>query len=382
MEFLAHDYATGLFRDRQPPCLSLYQATHRHHPSNRQDPIRFRNQVKVLEESLLREHPKREVESLLEPFHRLGDDEEFWIHTREGLAALGARGFFRVYRLQRPVTDLVLVSDSFHTKPLMRILQSADRYQILGLNRQRIRLFEGNRDRLDEIAPASDVPTTIEDALGREHTEPHLGVYSYGTGRRGPAMHHGHGGKKDDVDLDAERFFRAVDRAVYEKHSRPSGLPLLLAALPEYHKLFHEVSHNPHLMKTGLEVNSEALDLEGLRARAWEVVLPQYLERLGGLVEAFGAAKGTGKGTDDIASAAVAAAEGRIRTLLVDADQQVPGRMDVTTGAIELGGAGEAGVDDLLDDIGELVLRRGGEVVVVPHERMPADTGLAATFLY
>jgi hypothetical protein len=39
-------------------------------------------------------------------------------------------------------------------------------------------------------------------------------------------------------------------------------------------------------------------------------------------------------------------------------------------------------VDDLLDDIGELVLRRGGEVVVVPHERMPADTGLAATFLY
>ncbi len=33
----------------QPPCLSLYQATHRHRPDNQQDPIRFRNLVKELE---------------------------------------------------------------------------------------------------------------------------------------------------------------------------------------------------------------------------------------------------------------------------------------------------------------------------------------------
>jgi hypothetical protein len=43
-------------------------------------------------------------------------------------------------------------------------------------------------------------------------------------------MHHGHGGKKDEADIDAERFFRAIDRAVLEHHSRPSGLPLMLAA--------------------------------------------------------------------------------------------------------------------------------------------------------
>ncbi|MGQ0699043.1 MAG: hypothetical protein ACT4PZ_12470 [Panacagrimonas sp.] len=29
-----------------PPCLSLYQPTHRHRPDNQQDPIRFRNLVK------------------------------------------------------------------------------------------------------------------------------------------------------------------------------------------------------------------------------------------------------------------------------------------------------------------------------------------------
>jgi len=37
-------------------------------------------------------------------------------------------------------------------------------------------------------------------------------------------------------------------------------------------------------------------------------------------------------------------------------------------------------VDDLIDDVMEAVLRTGGEVIVVPAERMPTDTGLAATF--
>ena len=54
--------------------------------------------------------------------------------------------------------ELAVVAHSFHLKPLMRFLQSADRYQVLALNREEIKLFEGNRDVLDEIALAPGVP--------------------------------------------------------------------------------------------------------------------------------------------------------------------------------------------------------------------------------
>src|SRR5680860_1684608 len=148
---LDKDYAAGLFRGCEPPCLSLYQPTHRHRPENQQDPIRFGNLVKVLEESLLQKYPKREIRTLLDSFLALAEDRDFWEHTLDGLAVLGGRGVFRVYRLQRPVPELAVVADSFHTKPLLRMLQSADRYQVLGLSRQEIKLFEGNRDALDEI---------------------------------------------------------------------------------------------------------------------------------------------------------------------------------------------------------------------------------------
>ncbi|MCH6199574.1 hypothetical protein MMU07_08290 [Aquiflexum sp. LQ15W] len=39
-------------------------------------------------------------------------------------------------------------------------------------------------------------------------------------------------------------------------------------------------------------------------------------------------------------------------------------------------------VDDLLDDMGELVIKMGGEVMVLPDDKMPSDTGLAAIYRY
>ena len=382
MNSFVHDYPAGLLDAHEPPCLSLYQPTHRHHPDNQQDPIRFRNLVKAMEESLRQKYPKSEVIPLLEPFQGLADDYDFWNHTLDGLAVLSASGVFRVYRLQRPVPELVVVADTFHLKPLMRILQSADRYQVLGLSRGEIKLFEGNRDALDPMELAQGVPRTITEALGEELTEPHLTVASYGMGTSGPAMHHGHGARKDEIDSDAERFFRVVDRAILERHSRPSGLPLLLSALPEHHALFRQVSQNPFLMDEGLDIHPDALPIDALRDRAWRAVEPQYLARLAGLVEAFGEARSKGLGADALAQVAEAATAGRVATLLIEAERQVPGRIDATTGRITFGDLEHPEVDDLLDDLAELVLKMGGQVVVVPAERMPTPTGLAAIYRF
>lgn len=381
MDSLENDYAAGLLDAHEPPCISLYQPTHRHLPENEQDPIRFRNLIKALEESLRQKYATHEIQPLLEPFLALADAHDFWNHTLDGLAVLGAPGMFRVYRLRRPVAELVVVADSFHTKPLMRILQSADRYQILGLSRQEIKLFEGNRDALDEIEPDRGVPRTMIEALGEELTEPHLTVRSYG-GVGGPRMYHGQGGKKDEVDIDAERFFRAVDRGVLEHHSRPSDLPLLLAALPENQSIFRRVSHNPFLVAEGIDIHPDALPIDALRDLAWRVVEPQYLARLAELVEKFEGARSKGLGADELAQVAKAAEAGRVATLLIEADREVPGRIDAATGQIEFDNLANPEVDDVLDDLGALVLKKGGHIVIVPAERMPTETGIAAIYRY
>jgi stalled ribosome rescue protein Dom34 len=112
------------------------------------------------------------------------------------------------------------------------------------------------------------------------------------------------------------------------------------------------------------------------------VVEPQYLARLAGLVEAFGEARSKGLGTDELAEVAEAATAGRVATLLIEADRQIPGRMESETGRITLDDLAHPEVDDLLDDLAELVLKMGGQVVVVPAERMPTPTGVAAIFRF
>lgn len=368
--------------DDEPPCLSLYQPTHRRHPENQQDRIRFRNLVKQLEADLRGRYPTVETQPLLEPFEALGRDREFWNQTLDGLVVLGSPDTFRAWRIPQSVTEMVVVAESFHTKPLRRFLQSLDRYQVLALDRAKVRLFEGNRHTLDELEPVG-VPRSIAEALGEELTEPHQTVASYGgVGGASHPMHHGHGGKSNEADIDAERFFRAVDRAVTAQYSKPSGLPLVLAALPEHHHLFHTVSHNPLLVDEGVRANSESLSPDQLRGLAWQAVEPRYRARLTSLLDDFEQARSQGTGSDDLVQVAQGSSSGRVQTLLIEAERHIPGRIDAASGRVDRAGPNESHAADLLDDVSELVVKKGGTVVVIPSAQMPTHTGLAAIYRY
>lgn len=383
MEAFEQDDTSGVLESVMPPCISIYLPTHRRHPENQQDAIRFRNLVKEAQASLQQQYSPADIESVLAPFRALLEDESFWHNTRDGLAVLGAREFFRVYKLQRPVDVLVVVSDSFHTKPLTKLMQSSERYQILGLSRKSVRLFEGDRDSLDEVELAAGVARSLEDALGTELTPAQSNVGTYGSFGSGSAgVHHGQGGRSDEVDKDDERFFRVVDRDILAHHSRQAGLPLILATLPEHRDGFHRISHNPQLLAHGIDVSPEAVTLDELRARAWQVVEPFYTERLKAQLEQFGTARANGLGGETLQTVAEAVVTGRVATLLIDGDRVVPGRVNPETGEVILADLARPDVDDVLDDLASLARRRGGKVFVVPGDQLPVESGVAAIYRY
>ncbi len=365
------------------PCLSLYQPTHRTIPERAQDRIRFRNLLKTLAERLRAAYPDADAEALLAPYRALAEDERYWASTLDGLAVFGAAGFFRAVRLQRPVPERAVVADTFHLKPLLRIQQSADRYQVLGLSRDAAKLFEGNRDVLDEVELHPEAAKAIDAALDEERKEPHVSIWTYRAAgpQAGAGVQHGTGGEKDqEQEIEHRRFFRAVDRAILEHHSRPSGLPLLLAALPENQAAFRALSRNPFLLDGGrIDADPDALSRHELRRRVWQVLEPHYLARLAGLVDMFGAARARALGADALPRVAEAAAAGRVATLLVEAEREIPGHLDRATGAVS---PASGGADDLLDDVAELALEAGGQVIVVPSARMPTQSGVAAIYRY
>jgi hypothetical protein len=383
-----HPITTGdlsrLLGEQPPPCVSIYLPTHRSYPDSQQGPVHYRNLLDRAEESLGQKYPATQARALLARFRALTDDNAFWTHRLDGLAVLGSPTAFDVFDIPRAVPERVVVADSFHVKPLLRVVQSADRFHVLCLQREEVRLYEGTRDGLAPIRPPG-VPLTVTDALGepvgverREH------AYA-GEARPAPRdvnLPGGHAASPNDAKLDAERFFRAVDRAVWEHLSRPSGLPLVVAALPEQQAVFRTISRNPQLVEAGIAMGPAGLVDRQLLTEAWKCVEPRYFARLRQMSEDFGTARARGLASDDLAEAALAAHDRRVGILLVEAERVLPGRIDPETAIVRPGKLDDPDTDDLLDDLAEMVLRIGGAVVVVPRERMPTATGLAAIYRF
>lgn len=384
MELLTKELIQELLATEQAPCLSLYMPTHQKHPENLQDIILFKNLLQQMEESLMQKYSSGEVQKYLEPLEALADDNTVWNHTLKGLAVFSAKEVFKVVRLHKSVDELAMVADSFHTKPLRQYLQSLDHFHLLGLTLHDIRLFEGNRHALTEVVLDADTPKTITEALGGELTDKHSTTASYGgIGGDSSSMHHGHGGNKEESEKDAERFFRVVAHAIDEHFSKPTGWPLILAALTEHHNLFQKVSKNPHLLPNGIAINPSSVSPDQLAKMAWEIMEPEYNLKLDSLVERFEQARADGKGSDDYKEVAVAAVEGRVDTLIVEADRIIAVRVtNLVTGNTQKKDLTNPRVDDLLDDMGELVIKMGGQLMVLPTEKMPSETGLAAIFRY
>ena len=359
----------ALLAPHEPPCISLYEPTHRSYPqSSQEDPVRYRDLLHRAEESLRKRYPARIVRPVLEKLERFASDTDFWIEAVSGLAVFGSADDLKIFKLQQPVPELLSVADRFQIKPLIRSLQRDGRYQVLALTLAEAKLYEGTRDTLDRVDLAA-APTTIAAALGPELTEPHSRVtrgYGGGAGGKTP-MHHGQGGRKDERPKDRERFFRAIDREIIERASNISHLPLVLGALPEHQTHFRTLSHNPFLAATGIAVNPASLTPGELRDAAWKAVAPYFEERLSALLDAYGEARGHGRASDRPDEIAAALAQGRVGTLLLEADRRIPG---------------SAADSDVLDDLAEAALGTGAEVIVLPADRMPANTGAAAAFRY
>lgn len=373
----------------QPDCagpyVSIYQPTHRQHPDNKQDPILFRNLLKRVEETLRASQSPELVERLTAPLHALVGDTVFWNHTLDGIGVFSADGFFRIMHLQRPTMSLAVVADSFHVKPLLRLVQSADRFQVLCITRHSVRLLEGNRDGLDEVDLHAEVPRSPTDVIGEDLPEPVTRIRSVpgvGSGPGTASVQHGHGAKSDVVDQQTERFFRAVDREIARHHPTPSGQSLVLAGLSENQALFRAVSQSSQLVDKGIEANPEALSVNDMRIQAWKLIERHYLQRLQGFVDQFHAARNVQRASADLSDIAVATVAGRVKVLFVEADRYIAGHVDPDTGIVQLAQAESLLGDDVLDDIAERVLRAGGEVIMIPVERMPVDTGLAAIYRF
>jgi len=378
---IVDQFPNEFFTNKQAPLISIYQETSRHLTDNKRDALVFKNLIKEVESSLKKLYSKTEIKPLMTMFLEIENESTFWSHTFDGIALFASLDACIIYNLKQPTTTLAVVADSFHIKPLIQYHQFIQKYQILDLDGQSFQILEGNPYRVNKVELNEDMPTTMDEILGTEYTDSYQTHGTYG-GASGKSTFHGHGGKKDEVAIDLERFFRRVDSIVYDNVSKLSKLPLILLSPPEYHALFLELSNNQYLEQKAIPGSFETLDYDALMKQITAYAKNTFNIKKDRLLDQFHQFKSNEKSSDQLIDIISAVVDGRVETLFIEENKVIPGKIDAVNKKMIIKELSNPEFDDILDDMAQFTLDRGGEVFVLSKDEMPTDSGIAAIYRY
>jgi len=349
------------------PNLSIYVPTSRIWSEADDNRLRFKNLVSEAERQVSSGYDRtREIGEMFEALRDLENEQTVWREARDGLVVFANVSGMHTFQTLEPVEEVV-VADSYHVTPLVRLLQDPERFLLLCVKADEVKLYHGNRHRLEELDLADEVPTSMAEELGPPDHASKTKRTRYQPD------------DSDQKDSQLRRWFERLEAKLWEHQIRQIDAPVMLAALPEYHPLFREAADNLPLLEGGVERDPfKDISDDELHELAWRAVHPKLEQRTAELVQRWHNAAGHGCGSDDPAEIAMQAVAGRIHTLLIEQGRHLGGRVDLATGELELKQMDDPKTDDVLDDLAELTLKHNGTVRVVPAEQMPTKQGVAA----
>ena len=351
------------------PAVSMYMPTQRAGREVRQNSTRFKNLLARSEKMLAETGDSNH--DLLKPAQTLLQDDRFWSNQEEGLAVFLSAGEFRFFRLPVTFREMVVVSDHFHTKPLLAFLGTDQRFYVLALSQKQPRLLECSRQICQEVTPEA-MPKGISETLQYDDSERQL-QYHTGTAwsrQKRSAVFHGQGVGIDESKENIRRYIHDIDKAVQPILAEKDA-PMVLVGLDYPLSMYREASKSRHMIAADIMLNPDDLKDEELQLRAFEASEAYFGNALETELERYYNLKGTGLTSAAPKEIVCGAFFGRVDTLFLSQGVQYWGHFDEEKGEAVLHNTQMPGDRDLLDFAALHAVAKGGRVYVPAPEHMP-----------
>ncbi len=357
-------------------CVSLFMPTERGGVAAFQNPVRLRNLLGKAEQDLQqRGHEEAAIQALLQPAQALVDDLAFWEHPSEGLALFLSPERLRSYHLPLSFAEQIVIGQRFFIRPLLPLLSGNGRFYLLVLSQKSLRLLEGTRDTLRELA-LQGVPHSLAEALQYDESQAHQGT-NYNAGRPFPGSNE----PKEDRKEKIGRFFHLVDKALSHRIKNETA-PLVLAGVDYERAIYRHVNTYSHLLEAGVEVNPERHSLQELQQQAWKVVAPYFQAARQQALAQYTDSLGTGLASNDVAETVLAASSGRVDSLFVVDGSLCWGLVDPRANRVVVHAEAEAGDEELGNLAAIETLLHSGSVFTAAPDALPPGASLAAVLRY
>jgi len=372
-----------LIEKQNGPCVSIFMPTHRGGTESQQDQIRFKNLFRKAEQTLLKiGFRSQHVKEFMAPAQRLLMDAAFWQNQIDGLSVFLCQEMFRYFRFPHRFKEIVVVTDRFHTKPLLPLLSSERAFYVLSLSQNQVNLHQGSRYSIGEV-DLEGVPKSLAEILRNDGPEKRFQLHTGTPGSRGGrgAIFHGHGTKTGNAKDNIFRYFRQIDKGL-NKMLKNEQAPIVLAGVEYLFPIYNEANTYPYLVKKGIAGNTERLSTEDLHEIAWNIVQPYFKKAEMDAVEKYKKLIGTGKTSSDVKKIVPAAYHGQVESLFVAVGIQSWGTYDSSRSIVRLHQEAELNDTDLLDFAAIQTFFQGGSVFVLEPDQIPDEALLAAVFRY
>lgn len=284
MPILSKEQFQKLAQFRNNPCISIYIPTQRAGKDvlEEKDKINLKSQWKKASETLKEQGLSQDkIDKIGKPVTDLMDDGDFWRHQSDGLALFMADGFFEKHTLPVNFETYIHIANHFYLKPLVPIFNRIGRFYLLHLQPDKVKLFEATEYTIEEIDVKDLVPSRLEDRVGYDYEQKDrkhkTQRNSIGVHPSGVSTQHGYDPANRDDKNELLRFFRAVDKGVFEIIHNET-VPLVVACQDAYFSIYQEASRYKYLYPKVVPGNPEADhdSIFGLHAAALDTLEPHF----------------------------------------------------------------------------------------------------------
>lgn len=390
MPILTEEQFKKLANFDNKPCVSIYIPTQRAGKDVLEEKSKgdLKSQWKKVVEKLKTMNVSQEkIDQLGKPVENLLGDRNFWRHQSDGLAIFVADGFFEHFTLPVNFETYSYVSDHFYVKPLIPMLNRDERFYLLSLQLEDVKLYEATQYSIGEVEVEDLVPSQLEDRVGYDYEEKHqkhkTQRNNIGANPGGTSTQHGYEAADKDRKNEIERFFRAVDKGIYGiLHNE--NVPLVVACQDAYFPWYKEVSRYKHLYPVVVPGNPEA-DYDSmfdLHEAAVNVLEPHFRKELDKKVEQFKELnpERTSASVSDILPAIY---EGKVDTLFLQNREDLWGNYNENMSSVQVDDQESSANLSLMNLAAKKVIEQGGQVFLMEREFMPnKESKMNAVYRY
>lgn len=197
-------------------------------------------------------------------------DEEIWLNAEASVALFADKDHVYIANLYHKVDPQVFVGDNWELSPLKGDEFQQSKYYILAVSADRFGLIKGlgnclNRIDVEDEGVAKQFGELMHDfsdapALDHHMLMKHLNPY------------HDYRSRNEVSKIEAEKFYRYINKAVQDTLLPDNPDPVILACLPEHEAEFRKIATIPHLMDKGIEKDPGSMDSKELAIAACKIL--------------------------------------------------------------------------------------------------------------